>query len=753
MVGSTVAMAAAASFPAPFVSSGSANVAVVVGAQAALSDAVAATSIGSKLATSLAAQTATEGTTTESTVEGGDAVTIKSGTNLLNLGEALTIVGTINDEDMGTFLASGTYKDLAKTEFTYDQEISVAGTTVAYSESSAYKDKTPTLGLFYDKDAAVLNYSVDFNGLNFTDSIGTDLPLMGNTYYVLDYSVADGLTLLDSSASATISEGETTTITVEGKSYEVTLDFVGDATTDYAKFTVNGESLDKINEGSDDELADGSYLAVKEVLYSSKESGVSKVEFTIGKGKLLLPTDGEIEMNDDRVVNVDSTVDNANGIITLKWNTDAKVVLTEAGDELILPGFNTIKVAYNGITFPEAEMTSLDASGVLELETVVKDGAVTLPLVDQEAILAAGNLSYLGEATDTRLILGSVSSTNSSVGLGQVGDYFVATYAYGDNSESYVYMLDSIKYDADGKTEVVLDNMASTDSTDDITFADIGRTRTKGELTFALGAANETTEDVTIYVQAARGVSTRKLVTAEGLSINLTGFANLATLNMTTGVNLTFVEADEDNNLESGLSFVATLVESADDNIHVTSTNVTTLETKTADVDEGYVISKLATKVMLDKTDADAQDFSISYYGQEIVADVFVAASTATITGSTTSGSATELGSVTVYDNEAASVSGKNLIVVGGSCINSIAAELLGGAACDAAFTAKTGINAGEAIIKSFDKSGKVALLVAGYNAADTAKAATYLVNNAVNTSVGAALKVTSATEATAITA
>jgi len=90
-------------------------------------------------------------------------------------------------------------------------------------------------------------------------------------------------------------------------------------------------------------------------------------------------------------------------------------------------------------------------------------------------------------------------------------------------------------------------------------------------------------------------------------------------------------------------------------------------------------------------------------------------------------------------------------IVIGGSCINSVAADLLGGAACEAAFTAKTGIKAGEALIRSFDKSGKVALLVAGYNAEDTTKAATYLTMKGLANTANVSLKVTSATEATAI--
>ena len=144
---------------------------------------------------------------------------------------------------------------------------------------------------------------------------------------------------------------------------------------------------------------------------------------------------------------------------------------------------------------------------------------------------------------------------------------------------------------------------------------------------------------------------------------------------------------------------------------------------------------------------------TISYPKEQVLANIFVGATSASV--SSDGGAVANLGVVTVRDSEASSVSSKNLIVVGGSCINSIAAELLGSstALCGDAFTAKTGIKAGEAMIKSFARSGKIALLVAGYNAIDTEHAATYLTNNAINTTVGAGLKVTSATAATALTA
>ncbi|NCN86195.1 hypothetical protein GW932_00005, partial [archaeon] len=98
------------------------------------------------------------------------------------------------------------------------------------------------------------------------------------------------------------------------------------------------------------------------------------------------------------------------------------------------------------------------------------------------------------------------------------------------------------------------------------------------------------------------------------------------------------------------------------------------------------------------------------------------------------------LGDVLVKDSEVSSVATKNLVIVGGSCINSAAATVLGVSehTCGEAFTAATGVGAGEFLIKGVEDAyteGKLALVVAGYDAADTANAATYLTKKDVDTS------------------
>ena len=68
-----------------------------------------------------------------------------------------------------------------------------------------------------------------------------------------------------------------------------------------------------------------------------------------------------------------------------------------------------------------------------------------------------------------------------------------------------------------------------------------------------------------------------------------------------------------------------------------------------------------------------------------------------------------------------------NLIIVGGSCINKVAQELLGESEplCGVEFTEKTGVGPGKYLIKVFKSpynQDKVAILVAGYNKEDTTR-------------------------------
>jgi len=144
------------------------------------------------------------------------------------------------------------------------------------------------------------------------------------------------------------------------------------------------------------------------------------------------------------------------------------------------------------------------------------------------------------------------------------------------------------------------------------------------------------------------------------------------------------------------------------------------------------------TVITTDGSDSDQKFAEISYPDEQLYAQLYIGEQdSSVIAGTTGTSSSTPLGQVLVMDSEVSSVSSKNLVIVGGSCINSAAATVLGGAYCGAAFTDATGVGSGQFLIQGFDgayTAGKLALVVAGYEAADTVNAANYLQTKTVDT-------------------
>jgi len=164
-----------------------------------------------------------------------------------------------------------------------------------------------------------------------------------------------------------------------------------------------------------------------------------------------------------------------------------------------------------------------------------------------------------------------------------------------------------------------------------------------------------------------------------------------------------------------------------------TNSGFTTL---TSDTYESQAIDKYGSLVTMESRTNENGKATIAYPSSQMYLDVVVSEQGAAVSTNTGS-SSTQLGNVLVKDSEVSSVSSKNLIIVGGSCINSAAATVLGGAYCGASFTEQTGVGSGQFLIQGFDgafSSGKLALVVAGYDAADTVNAATYLMNKPVDT-------------------
>ena len=816
MVTSTVALAAAANFPAPFVQNGSANVAVVYGANAAATDLVAVADITASLQGTLASQTAT--TTSGIPKSGDNFVSLDKSSDRLNLGNALNALEpTLDDNDIPGLLADGDYVADDKDEFDYEQKITLGSKTITHFRDSDYEEqqsldgKTPVVGIKFVSGNSIFNYTLEFLDDAETDYVstsdsdlqdieGSDLPLFGKTYYVSDAKNGTTaanfgtFTLLDSANTGIVTEGETITVTVGSKSYDVSVDFID---ADSTALLVNGKSTDDLAEGTTEKLSDGSYVGIRDVRKLAVAGEKGSVEFSIGTGKLEIASGSNIKLNDEQIDGVKGYINRgtpSSGTtqkidkIIIEWVADDDMFLT-ADSDLTLPGFGGLKLSMDAFVRPTEEKVIVvkDDDTSFKLSVPVEDGSQDIGILFGNATSFTG----IGEATDKRL---ATSGNGSIVFFEQLSgsDYhtmLVASYNTTNDAESYVLSFDVTEDTSNARNETSIKNVVTGATL--VTDKKAGDTFDLGDIRLNIIAVHRNSSDRWVQLTAGTNVNFNTVYTKGGLRIYLpvdTGASiqsvmasalqsDPGAINFTanstdnTGHNfdsyyLTMDGEDKDDNIASGVGFSFEIDQTTDGKYEASTVNVTGgngagigtggangLEVgDNSQVYDAYVIDDVAPKIVhYTKPDEDwAEVYYPSGGDSQSYASLYASA-----LGVSVSGGGAILGSVSVKDSEVASVSGKNLVVVGGSCVNSVAAELLGSSAplCGDAWESATGVSAGEFLIQSFSRGGKVATLVAGYNAGDTTNAAKYIASGSVDTSVGNKYTGTTATSAELVAA
>ncbi|MEM4271119.1 MAG: hypothetical protein QXO70_03440, partial [Candidatus Pacearchaeota archaeon] len=356
----------------------------------------------------------------------------------------------------------------------------------------------------------------------------------------------------------------------------------------------------------------------------------------------------------------------------------------------------------------------------------------------------SGGFKTIGQKSSKKLKTAEGTNIKLNTTAGEI--WAVASYGSGTNWESY--LLEVTKVTDENKTSIKIVN---TDS-------DLFVEKEKGE-TKDLGDKLKIKIEDVVWERSSDGIVNLSLTSGSGSSFDkvhslggLTIYLPVDKITPTNegDINLTeqpsswklyMREQDSAGSVNNGEWINVTVGFNNDQETSVkdvTANWVSSLyETgEETDLYEGYVKSPATTKVVLDKG-PDQQTLKVEYHNtedEESYVDFFVAAP-----GVTTGGAA---GVLVVKDSEASSVASKNLVVVGGSCVNTLAAQMLGSSVpmCGEEFTAKTGVGAGQALIKvaaSPLNSEKIAMLIAGYEADDTSKAATYVVTSKPSTAVG----------------
>lgn len=774
LTGMSMGVAAAANYPSPFSTSDATAVVYGSGAGVASTDITQANAIKDDLLGD---------DSDDPVVVDGESFQIRRdpasefilGTN------ANAIRDTLRKAHLPELLADGVFLDDNNQRFTYTQKI-VPSTNLALTHfRHSELDNIPTIGIALTSSGTrVLDYYLELQGTkpDFTKTAleTTTIEFLGTEYFISNVG-SNSLTLLDSATTSVLDQGDTTTLNVDGDSYDVRIQAIDG--TNGVIFVVNGETTNRLGIGATYKLSSGAYIGVKDFQRAQFEGDVAFAEFSIGKGKLEFTQGSEVKINEKTVTGLSVVAASMNVSdefvgFQLRWNTDDREFVTP-DKELVMPGLEAIKISMTEFYTPSEEKIEVENSGsFIEIALPLKSGDVTLPLLYHNESTA--EIKGIGESEDKLL----VTSNQHYLTFNKTAnhEWFVASWVSATEAYSEVFRVSSVN--AENETSI-----SALGSGEDYTVAN-GSTFTAGDIELNIEVLQRSSSsEFVLNITNIGDTSTplRRIYTADGMRIHLPfdvgavngnttrtkgDFSVSYTANSSESVGHNneswYLYMDEQNRvgtIGSGGVLRLTLAPRpiTDATIHVSGVGMATagaptvftnrmLRSQSTDDYIGYVVSELATRVDWDRS-GDESTATVSYHGDESYGKVFVSAGD-TVVSSVTRGTADDV--VVVADSEIADVEDRDLIVVGGSCINSVAAELVGANYCTSDWESATGVGSGQFLIQSYDNpytTGKIALLVAGYEATDTVNAATYLRTQTVDTAVGKKYVGTSATSAT----
>jgi hypothetical protein len=776
MVGATIMGAMAldlSNYPAPFVTNGVFNGKIVVGANAATSDVVGAIDIAASL--QAAATTTTEinlpGAAGTATVT-GDSAEFKTGSDILAIGEELGAVKTTFTSTDLDALKSGVL-DTGGGSTPVKQYLRFGDVNAYVDFTENDDDVTGDYLYFPDGDTDYMfeyhleftegaDSEVDATDDNLPDLEGEVLTILGAPFTIVDSSV-DGaeimLTMLGGEVADTLRDGETKTYTIGGKDYEVTAVFIS-SDDQTAKLRVNGVLSDELGEGDTDVLEGEVTIGVQDILTNQRE-GI--VEFYLGANKLKMTDtdftdsvyeeDATIKVGTESVDNADLIIKATNGTDELTLNYIKYRVIPPT--EIWVPAGKGLK---EFLVDEEADNALLVNTWDITYAGLMKTGVsnIELKAVSDDAYkLVFKNIN--GDAYSVPLF----STEGANFKWGDEDDDFIFTEAAtvadptttgATEAQTFIpedsYFLVSDDTDMDDNTVVNVLRYESVRSTDNkVVFRDLaGDTmevaydEDNGQGELIVGGQshyfwlNSTDDELAMDLDGSGAANTSlALSSADVVDITIYGGGkiDLGVQNYTTG-NLNVLTAGVDMNLN-----ISTQIDNFDEQpIENSSWKLVTVSENAAFDEVTLSVDDLTEWSENDDYDVGMDSYGVYYKlftpssgPEELMveyplaqrgAQVFVTAGTIEVKeGTTTSSGAIESTvlnpiavGLAILDTDAPAL-GSKMIVVGGPCVNTVAAALMGNPA-----TCTEGFTPGKAIIKLF--ADKNALLVAGYNAQDS---------------------------------
>ncbi|MBN2881290.1 hypothetical protein JXM83_04535 [Candidatus Woesearchaeota archaeon] len=760
MVGSTVLGAAdLADYPSNMMSSGAFDGKIVIGLAAKPQDVIAAIDIATNLqAESVSASSVAcsgSAATTTYSIEGG--VQIKDDYSALNYEETFqSVVPKFKEEDLSGVLADGEVEDDDGTAYEYEQTIEFA--TGALDSKFGM---ISTNDIFGDDPVAYIDmsgsqvYSLVANFIDDMDVSALDdseeIELFGKTFTFDSGITATGnIVLYTSTVTETLSVGDTKTVPVNGVDTEIEV-LGGNTDAGTALIKVDGTTKE-VEEGRSYSFS-GKDIRIKSIFTTTIPTESVAVEVEVGSDSLVLPvaaaspfwTQVEDDDGDDfDGLYVKVTGANNTAVSKIEFGISPQDTENDAEDdnkyllsgmEFVTPVFDTVAVSFEGVTpsLTSGDMFSVEVSGdTLTVKFTNEDGDEFA-----EDLLVSEAASQLTFNSDYEFAASNISEDKMFFLNEQDGDIYT----------TILYSVDAVKSDSDNhqKDYVELSEVGSGNSLklyrEDLETADaeIGNT---GVYLAGIGIDSKT---INLSSDMAGNVATTTsnvIYTKGDLKVTL-GNPDEVTAAAGAGLDTstddfdvlidedTYGDIVDDSTMSAKANISIGISANADKEINVGEfpANVTNDDAG----ETGYYLGGLG---LYAEFDVENDEWARVYTDGELQYVAFVKTDEAKVT-STSAGAEGSVASVKVNpisvgvaisDEDAMKLVGKeNLIVVGGPSVNTVAAKLKGNPTREEILAEyKMGVGLVELYdsAMSADLGNTLALLVGGYEWADTQRAA-----------------------------
>lgn len=759
MVGSTImgAMAATLSqYPEPFTKDGSFNALLVVGAAAQPMDIIGVTDIATSL------QYATKKVVSTST---STAVSVSEGVKLektgahMYMGLSLQSMQdtALDDSDLPEILMDGTFDDnegTNKGDYDYTQKIYVDTTGAAAASTSmtsathlahdqddsdavnadVYLKLDDSSGKYVFKYALEFSTAVDYDPTSSTtakDDLKTNsLDFLGKTYTITDATISatklNKITMLAGRTTQTIAVGSPVTVNVDGTDYELEVLGVTNA-NDKCQLSVN--SVVSTIDVDDTASVSGIEIGITDAAHF--EGGSDSCQINVGAEKLVLENGQEISLNDEDIsgtkVTLIETTSGAFEGFTVESQPEDNVYL-RTGEAWNDPVFGAYQLVMGGEHADREDITFSRSGKEATLEFTNYDGKLVEFNWYYDAV-SNKLLSAFGDNTvDERIYLEGETCTGTSSIEDCEGARFLAVTSSGVARVIEIKNIDTTNRKIDFK-DLTYNKEDKENAYAIATGASAGSrifdiSGVSSSIDFLI---NETANTI-VFTDIDQGT-----IKTDKEAVLVISNPNVAKDTVATLVTIT--EKTDDaypgaTTVEDVITVKGSYV-SADSNIDLTYSTATAAkwfgqkDVSKSDTDNKVEMSLWGTIVEWDSENSDS--IVVKYPESRVYYDVFVAPISATTSTTETSG-LSEIVAIgpgaTKLDNEVSDYKAQNVIVVGGPCVNTVAAALMGNPT-----NCAEGFEEGKAMIKLFNHdNGKVALMVAGYSAQDT-RAATMWMN------------------------